>query len=360
MTVVSRVLRPWSILSVTTFMLLSAGPLRGQARPGSQRSAPAVGGGAVPEVVAAPLTGTIQIDGRLDELAWSAASPATDFVQSWPRQGEPASFATEARVLVGEDALYVGVRMYDPRPDSIAAPLARRDAVGIYSDWLHVMIDSRLDRRTAFRFTVNPRGVQKDVYHYDDGNEDLNWDAVWEVATAIDSLGWTAEYRIPFSQLRFATGGSGAGEWGLGIMRDVARHEERSTWSPWTRDTPGFVSSFGTLRGVGMVKSPRRLEVLPYVSSQLVRAPGELGNPFYRANAGTAAAGVDLKVGLPHGLMLSATINPDFGQVEVDPAEVNLTVFETFFSEKRPFFIEGQDIFGFGRVRSFNRYESQE
>jgi len=357
---VSRSHHPLTLLFVTTSWLSLAGPLLGQSVQGSGESTLVPGAGAARVVEAAPVVGVIQIDGWLNEAAWSAASPATGFVQSWPRPGEPATFATEARVLVGEDALYVGVRMYDPHPDSIAAPLARRDVSDIYSDWLHVMIDSRMDRRTAFRFSVNPRGVQKDVYTYDDGSEDLNWDAVWEVATSIDSLGWTAEYRIPFSQLRFASGGSQSGEWGLGIMRDVARHEERSTWAPWTRDTPGFVSSFGTLRGVGSVRAPRRLEVLPYVSSQLVRAPGAADDPFYRANAGTAAAGVDLNVGLPQGLMLSATINPDFGQVEVDPAEVNLTVFETFYSEKRPFFIEGQDVFGFGKVRSFNKYESQE
>jgi hypothetical protein len=302
------------------------------------------------------------LDGNLDEPAWAAAEPATDFTQSWPREGEPATFRSEARVLLGADALYVGIRMFDPHPDSIAAPLARRDASGIYSDWVHLMIDSRMDRRTAFRFTVNPRGVQRDVYHFDDGNEDPAWDAVWDVATSIDSLGWTAEFRIPLSQLRFSAVevGAGAGEWGIGIMRDVARHDERSSWSPWSRTSAGFVSTFGTLSGIEGLRSPRRLEVMPYLSSRLDRAPGEAANPFYRENATAAAVGADLKVGLPLGLTLAATINPDFGQVEVDPAQVNLTAFETFYSEKRPFFTEGSDIFGFGRTRSFNNYNSQE
>lgn len=334
-------------------------PLHGQTSSATQASAVSVSG-ARRAVVATPLTGTVQIDGRLDEGAWAAAAPVTDFTQSWPSQGEPATFPTEARVLLADDALYVGIRMFDPSPDSIAAPLARRDASGIYSDWVHVSIDSRMDRRTAFRFVVNPRGVQKDVYHYDDNNEDLAWDAVWEVATTIDSLGWTAEFRIPLSQLRFASSEGGAGEWGLSIIRDVARHDERSTWSPWSRDSPGFVSSFGTLGGVEGVRAPRRLEVLPYVSSQLTRAPGVEADPFYRANATAATVGLDFKVGMPLGLTLAATINPDFGQVEVDPAEVNLSAFETFFSEKRPFFTEGRDVFGFGRTRSFNNYESQE
>jgi hypothetical protein len=335
-----------------------AAPLAGQTAEQAPRSVATL---AVPRTLsAAALTGAMRLDGRLDEPAWATAGPVTDFTQSWPHPGEPATFRSEARVLLDGDALYVGIRMYDPHPDSIAAPLARRDASGIYSDWVHLTIDSRMDRRTAFRFTVNPRGVQKDVYHFDDGNEDLAWDAVWQVATAIDSLGWTAEYRIPLSQLRFAAGENASETWGIGIMRDVARHDERSTWTPWTRNSPGFVSSLGILTGIESVRSPRRLEVMPYVSSQLTRAPGETADPFYRPNATTAAVGADLKVGLPLGLTLSATVNPDFGQVEVDPAQVNLTAFETFFSEKRPFFTEGADVFSFGRTRSFNSYGSQE
>ncbi|HET7612522.1 MAG TPA: carbohydrate binding family 9 domain-containing protein, partial [Gemmatimonadaceae bacterium] len=153
---------------------------------------------------ASRLTGAISIDGKLDEPAWATAVPSSDFMQSYPKVGAKATDPTEVRVLYDDDALYVGVRMFDAHPDSIAAQLARRDASGIYSDWLHVMIDSYRDRRTSFRFSVNPRGVQKDVLEFDDRNgEDLNWDAVWEVATRVDSVGWTAEYRIPFSQLRF-------------------------------------------------------------------------------------------------------------------------------------------------------------
>ncbi len=350
-----RHLRP--ALLAPVLALITAVPLAGQ----SGRAPRAVPTASAPRVVsAAPLIGEVRLDGRIDEQAWAAATPMTGFTQSWPSEGEPAGFATEARVLLGEDALYVGIRMFDPHPDSIAAPLARRDASGIYSDWVHVTIDSRMDRRTAFRFTVNPRGVQKDVYHFDDGNEDLAWDAVWEVATSIDEFGWTAEYRIPLSQLRFSAGAEASEVWGISVMRDVARHDERSTWAPWTRSSPGFVSSFGVLSGIEGVRSPRRLEVLPYVSTRLDRAPGDEADPFYRANATAAAAGADLKVGMPFGMTLAATVNPDFGQVEVDPAQVNLTAFETFYSEKRPFFTEGTDIFSFGRTRSFNTYGSQQ
>src|SRR5438067_2717173 len=291
-------------------------------------------------------TSAISIDGILDEAAWAAATPSADFTQSYPKVGAKPTDPTEVRVLYDDAALYVGVRMFDCHPDSIAAQLARRDASGIYSDWLHVMVDSYRDRRTSFRFSVNPRGVQKDVLEFDDRNgEDLNWDAVWQVATRIDSLGWTAEYRIPLSQLRFG-GAQKGGErvWGFQVMRDIARRNERDSWSPWKTTDPGFVSLEGDLTGLVDVPQPSRLEVLPYVSTKLTRAPGDPANPFYKANDAQPSAGADLKYGLPGGLTLTATVNPDFGQVEADPAEVNLSAFETFFPEKRPFFIEGSQL----------------
>ncbi|PYO79281.1 MAG: hypothetical protein DMD63_04730 [Gemmatimonadetes bacterium] len=296
--------------------------------------------GAVRTMRASRLTGAINIDGKLDEPAWAAATPSSDFTQSYPKVGAKPIDPTEVRVLYDDDALYVGVRMFDSHPDSIAAQLARRDASGIYSDWLHVMVDSYHDRRTSFRFSVNPRGVQKDVLEYDDNKgEDLNWDAVWQVATRIDSLGWTAEYRIPFSQLRFGGAGKGAERiWGFQVMRDVARRNERDSWSPWKTTDPG----------------------LPYVSTKLTRAPGDPANPFYKANDAKPSAGADLKYGLPGGLTLTATVNPDFGQVEVDPAVVNLSAYETFFPEKRPFFVEGANIFNIGSINGGPSYGNQQ
>ena len=266
---------------------------------------------------------------------------------------------TEVRILYDDAALYVGVRMRDSHPDSIAAQLARRDASGIFSDWVHVIIDSYHDRRTAFRFTVNPKGVKKDVYTSNDGAEDLNWDAVWDVATTIDSGGWNAEYRIPLSQLRF---GNVSGEriWGFQVQRDIARRQARDTWAPWTRRDAGFVSRFGDLRGLVDVPNPSRLEVMPYVSAQATRAPGDEQNPFFHKTDFKPGIGGDLRYGLPGGLTLTATVNPDFGQVEVDPSVVNLSAFETFFPEKRPFFLEGSDVFTFGQVRTFNDYGSQQ
>jgi hypothetical protein len=244
----------------------------------------------------------------------------------------------------------------------IAAQLARRDATGIYSDWLHVMVDSYHDRRTSFRFSVNPRGVQKDVLEFDDNHgEDLNWDAVWQVATLVDSTGWTAEYRIPFSQLRFGTAPAGVERlWGIQIMRDIARRNERDSWSPWKTTDPGFVSLEGDLAGIVDIPTPRRLEVMPYVSAKLTRAPGDPANPFYHANDAKPSAGLDLKYGLPNGLTLTATANPDFGQVEVDPAVVNLSAYETFFPEKRPFFVEGSNMFNIGSINGGPSYGNQQ
>ena len=306
-------------------------------------------------------TSPITIDGKLDDAAWAAAAPSSGFVQSYPKPGQLAPDQTEVRVLYDDDALYVGIRMFDAHPDSIAAGLARRDATaatGIYTDWVHLIIDSYHDRRTAFRFSTSPRGVQKDVYTSNDGNEDTNWDAVWEVGTRIDSLGWVAEYRIPLSQLRF--GGSKATDrvWGFQVQRDIARRNERDTRAPWTPNDGGFVSRFGDLTGITGVPVPERLEITPYVSSTLTRAPGESGDPFYSHTDNQPKVGGDLKYGLPGGLTLSATINPDFGQVEVDPAVVNLSAFETSFPEKRPFFLEGSDVFTFGQVVRQNDYGS--
>ena len=306
-------------------------------------------------------TGPITIDGKLDEAAWAAASPSGDFSQSYPAPGKPAPDRTEFRVLYDEQALYVGVRMYDAHPDSIAAGLGRRDATAatVYSDWVRLIIDSYHDRRTAFHFATTPRGVQKDSYFSNDNSEDLNWDAIWEVGTRVDALGWVAEYRIPLSQLRF---GGDQGEervWGFQVQRDIARRNERDTWAPWSPDDGGYVSRFGDLTGLSGIAAPERLEIVPYASSTFTREPGSPANPFFRSTQTTPKIGGDVKYGLPLGLTLSATINPDFGQVEVDPAFVNLSAFEVSLQEKRPFFLEGSDVFNFGRVVRQNDYGGQ-
>jgi hypothetical protein len=294
--------------------------------------------------VAAPV-----IDGRLDDEVWQRAPVATDFLQRNPRPGEPATERTEARVAFDHDAVYVAIRAYDSAPDSIASQLARRDATGLFSDWLDVIIDSYHDRRTAYRFSVNPHGVKRDIYHFNDGNEDLSWNAVWDVATHIDEEGWTAEFRIPLSQIRYAPG-DGEQTWGIQFSRTIARRDEVSFWSPITPNSPGFISLAGSLTGVRGLETPKRLEFMPYMVSKVTRAPAPVSavaSPFWRATAPAATAGADLKYGLTSNLTLTATINPDFGQVEADPAVVNLGAFETFFPERRPFFLEGANLFTF-------------
>jgi hypothetical protein len=285
------------------------------------------------------------IDGRLDDAVWALAPAATEFTQTRPAAGQPATERTEARIVYDGGAVYVAMRAYDPSPDSIASQLGRRDAGNLYSDWLHVVLDSYHDRRSGYRFSVNPRGVKLDAFHFDDGNEDDTWDAVWDVAARVDSAGWTAEFRIPLSQLRFRPG---AEVWGLQFGREVARREEQTVWSPMPPSEPGFSSRFGTLTGLTGLRSPRRLELLPYTVASVTREPGGGADPFYDETAPGGALGADLKYGLAGDLTLTATINPDFGQVEADPSEVNLSAFESFFSEKRPFFVEGGDIFQFG------------
>src|SRR5687768_2645192 len=249
-------------------------------------------------------TGAITLDGKLDEAAWQGASVGREqFTQSWPNPGKAGSEATEVRVLFDATAVYIAVKAFDSEPDKIAAPLARRDIQGITSDWIHVVIDSYWDKRTGFRFTVNPRGVQKDVYHSNDNSEDSNWDAVWDVATRIDQDGWVAEYRIPLSQLRFGDAPKGTERtWGFQVQRDIARKNERVTFHPWTPDGTGFVSRFGTLTGITDLRQPQRLEVLPYVSTKLTRAPGDPANPFYKKSDAEPNAGADIRYGLPKGL----------------------------------------------------------
>ncbi len=288
------------------------------------------------------------LDGRLDDAVWAAAPVATNFVQQRPNVGQPASQRTEARVVYDADAVYVGVRAWDTAPDSIAAQLGRRDAAGLISDYVQVMLDSYHDRRTAFRFAVSPRGVKRDAFHYDDTSEDATWDGVWQAETSIDSAGWTAEFRIPFSQLRYRRSAEEQ-TWGINLIRDLARKEERSYWSPMSPNQSGFVSRFGTLTGMRGLSSPRRLELLPYTVGR-VTADGRVSDddPFRSPTDPSLSLGADVKYGLTSNLTLTATINPDFGQVEADPSRVNLSAFEVRFDERRPFFVEGVDVFNFG------------
>ncbi len=295
----------------------------------------------------------ITIDGRLDEAAWLLAEPATDWVQQVPNALQPASQRSEARVLVDGSSLYVGFRMFDSHPDSIGRQLARRDVGDTFTDWVWVGFDSYGDRRTAFAFGVSPLGVQRDGYAFNDTDYDPQWDAVWQSAAQVDSLGWTAELRIPLSQLRY-TAGDSARTWGLQFLRMLARRGEEAYWSPRDPTVPGDVSRYGVLTGLGALHGSVPIEAIPYVRTQLNTQPVEAGDPFAAARETALAAGLDLRVRLPKSLTLSATANPDFGQVEADPAVVNLSAFEVFFPERRPFFLENFDTFRFGGTTTFN------
>ncbi|MEJ7811182.1 MAG: DUF5916 domain-containing protein [Gemmatimonadaceae bacterium] len=280
------------------------------------------------------------LDGRTDDAVWARAQVIDHFLEYEPNEGAETRFRTEARVGYDDHNFYVLVRMFDPAPDSIVSLLARRD-VRVTSEQLNLVIDSYHDRRTAYQFAVNPAGVKRDFYVYNDGVEDPSWDAVWDVATAVDSLGWVAEFRIPFSQLRFAD--KAEHTFGLMIVRDVARTGARISWPLYRRNQQGYVSQAGEVGGILGVPSPRRLEVTPYVVTKNATRPDAGG--FERRQAVTG--GADVKYGLSSNLTLDATINPDFGQVEADPAVLNLSTFETFLDERRPFFLEGTGIFSF-------------
>ena len=274
------------------------------------------------------------VDGRDDDEVWRTSQPITAFQEFDPVEGKPARFATEARVAYDADNLYVFVRAFDPEPQKISSILARRD-VRPPTDQIKIIIDSYHDRRTGYEFAVSPGGVKRDYAIYNDVNEDDAWDGVWEVATTIDSLGWTAEFRIPLSQLRYAN--APVHTFGFAVWRDIERFKERVSWPLYHRNQSGFVSQLGEITGIEGISSPRRLEATPYVVTKNVEVPAASG--YDRSQRFTA--GADFKYGLTSNLTLDGTVNPDFGQVEADPAVLNLSAFETFFQERRPFFIEG-------------------
>jgi hypothetical protein len=261
-----------------------AGPVHAQGAleeaGGSPASSSAVRSG-VPVLTAGRIVGAEpRIDGNLDEAAWGTSSVARDFVQFEPIEGALPSQRTEARVLYGADALYVGIRAYDSAPDSIVGQLTRRDQES-YSDRLAVIVDSYHDRRTAFHFEVNPRGVKTDIYRFDDTQQDRTWDAVWDVAASVDEHGWTAEFRIPLSQLRFR--GADRQSWGINFTREIARHRETSAWAPLSNREAGMVSRAGELSGLVELQSPRRLEVIPYSVAEVRSLQGDPADPFYRS-----------------------------------------------------------------------------
>ncbi|HVX42096.1 MAG TPA: DUF5916 domain-containing protein [Gemmatimonadaceae bacterium] len=280
------------------------------------------------------------IDGRDDDAVWRTAPAITNFLEWRPAKGKTPRFRTEAKVAYDAANLYVFVRAFDPHPDSIIKILERRDT-GTPSDMIWVFIDSYHDRRTGYEFGVNAAGVKIDQAVYNGGNEDGAWDGVWDVATRVDSLGWTAEFRIPLSQLRYSADREHT--FGFTIDRDIYRYNERVSWPMLDESKPDMVSQLGTLTGLVDLEPPKRLEATPYV---VTKSASQISNNRY-TDRGNVTLGGDFKYRVASNVTLDGTINPDFGQVEADPAVLNLTAYESFFDERRPFFVAGRGLFRF-------------
>ncbi len=298
----------------------------------------------IDKVVAVRLDEEIKLDGQLNEKVWHNGHGVTEFQQREPREGADPTEQTRVHIAYDDAALYIGARMFDSAPDSIVAPLSRRDEE-ISADLFVIYIDPYFDKRSGYYFGINAGGTRYDGTLYNDEWEDETWDGVWEGYVSRDDSGWCAELRIPFSQLRFKN--SGELHWGVNFQRNINRKNEENFLSYTPKNSSGFVSRFLPLEGINDVKPPRHFELLPYVRAKAEFDRSQKNNPFHGGKRATPAVGLDVKYGVGPNLTLDATINPDFGQVEVDPAVVNLSDFETFYEEKRPFFIEGSSIFNF-------------
>ena len=301
----------------------------------------------VPVVHSVRATAPIIVDGLLNDEVWLRAPAVTSFTQRDPEEGKPVSEATEMRIAYDEKALYVAAKMSDREPARIARQLARRDQ-NAEADSFSVFLDPHHDHVTGAAFSVSAAGVQSDATIYNDSSTDNSWDAVWESAVRIDDTGWSAEIRIPYSQLRFSP--SAQLTFGLNAMRYIQRKKEEAWMVQVPKTENGLASRMGHLDGLDGVSPHRTVEFMPYLVSRAEYVEPEPGDPFNDGARAFAGTGLDLKYRVSSSLSLDGTINPDFGQVEVDPAVVNLTAFETFYEEKRPFFIEGANIFSnFGR-----------
>jgi hypothetical protein len=288
----------------------------------------------------------ITIDGVLDENVWQKEG-YSDFTMSDPNDGEQPTEKTEVWVAYDEKALYIAARLYDSQPELIKGRLGRRDDF-VDSDWFIFAVDTYYDRRSGYQFAVNPSGSIVDWTLYNDIYDDSTWDGVWDWKTMLDESGWTVEIRIPYNQLRFPKKNEYV--WGVDFRRVIKRKNERVgfVWVP--KEDTAYVSRFAKLEGIHDIRPGRHIELLPYAVSQGEFSQEDPGNPFETGKNFMANTGLDMKISLKSNLTLDATVNPDFGQVEVDPAVINLSDYETYYSEKRPFFIEGMNIFDeFGR-----------
>lgn len=294
------------------------------------------------------------IDGRVDDAAWAAAPQTSEFVAFRPTEGAAPTYRTTIQAVYDHRSLFVLVRAFDPRPDSIIGLLSRRDNFGPPNDLIQLYVDSYDDGRTGFEYVVNPAGVKADFLLFDDDRFDLTWDGIWDVATRVDSLGWVAEFAIPFSQLRFRGGDQSS--FGLMVWRTVGRLGERTSWPAYRPSRSGIVSQFGSLEQLNGLPRSVRLEATPYLLARGHGIPPR-GPAIPARREKDVAVGTDLKFGPSPNVTLDATLNPDFGQVESDPAVLNLTSVETFLPERRPFFLEGVGLFKFSLSRDPNSPE---
>lgn len=285
-----------------------------------------------------------EIDGLMNDSCWSNVEWSSDFIQSQPYENKAPSQQTAFKILFDDNNLYVFIRAYDTEPEKISRRISRRD--NFDGDIVSIQIDSYYDQQTAFSFTAMASGAKGDEAVTQDGNNwDESWNPVWYLKTSIDNKGWNAEMRIPFSQLRF--GKKAEHVWGIQVMRHIFRLEERSTWQYIPKGSPGQVHLYGELYGIKDINPKKQIELLPYTVARIERFEKEEGNPFLDGKKSAISAGLDGKAAITNDLTLDFSINPDFGQVEADPSEVNLSAFESYFSERRPFFVEGKNIYQF-------------
>jgi Domain of unknown function (DUF5916)/Carbohydrate family 9 binding domain-like len=298
------------------------------------------------QYTATRITSPPVINGILDDEAWQSGSWAGDFTQNQPYSGKPESQRTEFKILFDDNNLYVAIKAYDSSPDSIVNRLTRRDETD--GDLVGIIFDSFHDLRTGFLFGASSSGVKYDQMFTNDGqNTDSSWDPNWWVGTSINKEGWVTEMKIPFSQVRFDK--SSADGWGLEIARILYRKNETAFWQHIPREAPGLVHLFGVLKGLDQIKPRKIFDITPYGVAKAETFKAEPENPFLaKGKLSKLNGGIDAKIGITNNMTMDLTINPDFGQVESDPSVVNLSAYETFLSEKRPFFIEGNNITNFG------------
>lgn len=284
------------------------------------------------------------IDGRLDDACWSEQGEwAGDYTQREPRQGAAPTHPTEIKILYDNNAIYVAIRAHQPGVGGQPRLMGARDE--FTGDMVGIDFDSYRDRRYGFEFNVTSGGSKIDLLLHNDGSVDTSWNAVWEVRTAVTADAWTAEYRIPLSQLRYQRGSDQV--WGLHCWRWLGAKQEESDWNLIPMDHHGMLYSFGELQGLRDLPASRRIEIAPYFVAKTHRYGSEAGNPWRDGSDSSLEGGLDAKLGIGPNLTLDLTLNPDFSQVDADPSEINLSTVETFRTERRPFFLEGKDLFDF-------------